>query len=289
MSILMAVTGLLMGSFAGATVWRLRARQLAEDKAAGEKVPSKEYKQLQPLTKTTRLSDRSHCLHCRHQLAWYDLIPLVSWAMLRGKCRYCHASIGYLEPLIELGTAVLFVLTYLVLPEPVTIGDWVQLSLWYITGTGLVVLFVYDLKWFLLPDRVTFPLIGVAILYALLVTATSISPLESITSAAMAVGILSGLYLVLYGISRGAWIGFGDVKLGLVLALMLADWQLAFLALLLANLIGCMIVLPGMLTKRLTRTSQVPFGPMLIMGFWIAGLFGKGIVDWYLALLVVNL
>ncbi len=284
----LAVLGLLMGSFAGASVWRLRARQLVEDKKAGEKVDSAAYKQLAPLTKTTRLGDRSRCLHCQHQLAWYDLVPLVSWTLLGGKCRYCKARIGWLEPMIELGMAVFFIVSYIVWPQPVSTGDWALMVMWYIVGAGLIVLFVYDMKWFLLPDRVTFPLIAVAVLYALLIVSTSVYPLESALSAVGAVGILSGLYLLLYIVSRGAWIGFGDIKLGLVLGLMLADWQLALLALLLANIIGCLIVLPGMATKRLTRSSHVPFGPMLIAGFWIAGLFGSQIIHWYLSLLSLN-
>src|SRR3954468_7466811 len=84
------ILGLCLGSFAGATVWRLRARQLVEDKAEGEKVDGKEYKKLLPLTQTTTATDRSRCLHCGHTLAWYDLLPLVSWVSTKGRCRYCH-------------------------------------------------------------------------------------------------------------------------------------------------------------------------------------------------------
>ena len=101
-----------MGSYAGATVWRLRARQLVEDKADGEKVDSKEYKKLLPLTQSTLANDRSRCLHCGHTLAWYDLLPLASWISTKGKCRYCGKKIGNFEPLMEIGTAIVFVAAF---------------------------------------------------------------------------------------------------------------------------------------------------------------------------------
>ena len=104
------LTGLCLGSFAGAMVWRLRARQLSEDKAHHEEYDKDEYQRLKKLTTGGAAHDRSRCLHCSYVLRWYDLIPLVSWLSLRGKCRQCHIPIGYLEPLIELGVALLFVL-----------------------------------------------------------------------------------------------------------------------------------------------------------------------------------
>jgi len=283
--VFLAVLGLLLGSFAGASVWRLRARQLVEDEAAGEKVDARELKRLRVLTQAKVQRDRSQCLSCRHQLAWYDLIPLVSWVMLRGRCRYCRTPIGWFEPAVELATAMFFVISYVAWPadltEPLVA---VQFGLWLFAGVGLIILFCYDAKWFLLPDKVVFPLVAVAALNAALQVATSPDALGAIISVVGASAILSGLYFVLYLISKGAWIGFGDIKLGLVLGLMLADWQLALLALFLANIIGCLVVLPGMLSRRLSRYTHVPFGPMLIGGFWIAGLFGKGLIEWYLGI-----
>ena len=67
-----------------------------------------------------------------------------------------------------------------------------------------------------------------------------------------------------------------------MLALLLADWRLAFLTLFLANVIGCLVVIPGMLSKKLTRKSHVPFGPMLIIAWAVAGLFGERLIDWYM-------
>lgn len=284
---MLAIFGLGMGSFAGAMVWRLRARQLKEDQTAGEKVSTKELKQLHPLTETTFTTDRSQCLHCHHQLAWYDMIPLISWLSTGGKCRYCQAKIGWFEPAIELGVAAFFVVSYLYWPQPLdTVPSVIQFALWLIAGVGLAILFAYDVRWFLLPNTVVFPLVGVAGLYALLAVIQATDPLSAIVSLLGAVTILSGMYLVLWLVSKGKWIGFGDVKLGLVLALFLGDWRVAFVALFAANLIGCLLVLPGLLSGKMSRSTRVPFGPLLIVGGVLAMWTGQQVIGWYMTILL---
>jgi prepilin signal peptidase PulO-like enzyme (type II secretory pathway) len=267
--------GLMFGSFAGATVWRIRARQLVEDKAVGEEYDKAEYKKLLPLTKASMRTDRSRCLHCEHTLAWYDLLPLVSWLGLRGKCRYCHKKIGMFEPMMELGMVAFFTLSYLL--WPVAFNDVFAVSifiLWLLSGVLLAILFAYDLKWFLLPDLIVYPFIALGAVVAIIKVATAPDVLIALVDVAGSVAILSGLHYVLHKVSKGQWMGFGDVKLGLGLGLLLADWRLAFIALFAANFIGCLIVIPGMIIGKLTRTSRVPFGPMLIVGMIIAMLCG---------------
>lgn len=282
LAVILAVLGLCMGSFAGATVWRLRARQLVQDKTAKEPYDKQEYKRLLPLTKTTLTTDRSRCLSCGHTLKWYDLLPLVSWLSTGGKCRYCQARIGWFEPLMELGTAGLFVASLLLWPVGLTSGLHIaDFVIWLVAGVLLMILFAYDLKWFLLPNQVVFPLIGLGIAAAALHLVEAPDLWSGLVNLAAAAVILSGLYLLLWALSRGQWIGFGDVKLGLALALLLGNWQLAFIALFAANLVGCLLVLPGMLTGKLTRQTRVPFGPLLIVGFVIAGLLGPMILHGY--------
>ena len=288
--IILAFLGLVFGSFAGATVWRLRARQITQEKAAGNKVDRRELKSLKPLMGHSFKDDRSRCLHCGHALAWYDLLPLVSWMSTRGRCRYCAARIGWLEPLIELGTGLLFVLLYVCWPQIESAGPMGLFALWLVATVMLVILFVYDLKWFLLPDLVTLPLIALSAVIALL-RLVSVSDIQSAGASLLgSVLILAGLYFAIYWYSRyrfgeeRTWVGFGDVKLGLALALLLGDWKLAFLTLFLANLIGVLYVLPSLVMKRLTMKTQVPFGPLLIVGFFITLLFGSSIVAWYAGL-----
>lgn len=282
--LVVGLLGLVLGSFAGATVWRLRAAQLVRDKKDGEEYDKAELKRLKPLAGQKTSEDRSRCLTCGHELAWYDLFPLMSWVSTKGKCRYCKQPIGWYEPLMELGTAATFLLfTHAWVSsfgtQPVALA---YLGLWLAAIVMLVILFVYDLKWFLLPDKVMFPLIGLStVIFLFSLKAFPGDTLADVVSTGASIAILGGLYLVLWLVSKGAWVGFGDVKLGVALGLLLMDWQLAFLTLFLANLIGTLIVLPGMLTGKLSRKTEVPFGPLLIIGFFISLLYGRAIIDGY--------
>ena len=279
----LALFGLVLGSFAGASVWRLRARQLVADKKAGESVDAAEYNQLKKLTQVKTSKDRSRCLHCGYELRWYDLIPLVSWLTLRGRCRRCRQPIGLMELLIELGTALFFVLSYALWPVPLDGGLAIAgLATWLVAGVGLAILFAYDAKWFLLPDSITYSVIGLGLVSAILTVAASDAPGAAVLNIFGSVAVMSGIYFALYIVSKGRWIGFGDIKLGLALGLFIADWQLALVGLFLANFIGCLIVIPLMVMGKLRPDSHVPFGPLLIVGAILAKLIGVFIIDFLL-------
>jgi len=275
--------GATLGSFAAATVWRIRARQLVADKAAGEEYDKKEYKRLKKII-ASPLNDHSQCLHCSYKLKWYDLVPIISWLSLRGRCRNCKAPIGWFEFLMEIGVAAYFVLSYAFWPGGVETGlSIAHFVLWLVAGVVMAILFAYDTKWFLLPDKLNIALavVGLGIVG---VTAAETNDLTgTLLSALGSVAILSGLYGALYLVSKGRWIGLGDVKLGVGLALILVDWQLALTALFLANFIGCLIVIPLLATKKLSRNAHVPFGPLLIAGTILAFFLGWVIMNWYLS------
>lgn len=280
--------GVCMGSFAGATVWRLRARQLESDKKNKESYDPKEYKRLKKLLGKKSLEDRSCCLECGYELKWYDLIPLVSWISLRGKCRSCRHSIGWFEPLMEVGVAAFFVLSYLLWPFDLTSGLQIaHFVLWLIAGVIMAVLFAYDLKWYLLPDKYSIALAVVGLAVVGVVAAGSQDVGQTLLTAAASVGVLAGLYGVLYVVSKGRWVGFGDVKLNIGLGLLLLDWKLAIVALFLANLIGCFIAIPLLASKKLKPGAHIPFGPMLISGTIIAWFFGTQLLEWYLGFLTI--
>jgi len=295
LGIIIAILGLVLGSFAGASVWRLRARQLVEDKENGEKVLAKELKMLRPLTKSTLTNDRSRCLHCGHTLAWYDLIPIVSWLSMGGKCRYCKKKIGWFEPLIEIGMAALLVLLYVMWPVASPGGTLVELILWIVVMVMLVILFVYDLKWFLLPNVIVFPLLAFSVVIAIVHVLSMTDTMGAFLSLLGSLAILGGLYAALYYFSyfrygeEKTWVGFGDVKLGVALGLLLGDWKLAFLAVFLANLIGVIAVLPSLLSRKLSMKAHIPFGPLLILGFLIAFFFGSYVLDWYMHLMGLSI
>lgn len=273
--IALALFGLCLGSFAGASVWRIRARQLIKEKSDGEKVDEKEFKQLNKLTKHKINDDRSQCLNCSYTLKWYDLMPLVSWLILRGKCRKCKKSIGWMEPLVELGVAGAFVASFIFWPFGLSNGlEIARFILWLMSIVGLAILFIYDKKWFILPDIANFTVIGLGLASSIIVVLGSVDKISAIYSILGSLLILSGLYYVLFIISKGKWIGFGDIKLGLGLSLLLEDWKLAFIALFLANAIGCLLVIPFLVSGKLKRNSHIPFGPLLIIGSIIAMLAG---------------
>lgn len=284
-TIVSALGGLVVGSFVGASVWRLRARQLASDAKHGEKVLKKDARQVEKLPVKSIKSDRSVCLHCGHQLRWYDLIPLVSWVSLSGKCRYCRAKIGLFEPVIEIAMAVFFVVSYIFWPYSFdSLVSMTQFAIWLVAGAGLTALFVYDMRWYLLPDKIIFPLIGLGLLNTLLVLIDKNFALAEVANVVYSCVVLSGLYYFIYVLSKHQWVGFGDVKLGLVLALLLFDVRLSVLALFLANFIGTIIYLPLMLRGTVKRQTHIPFGPLLISGWFIAGLFGAKMIEWYMTI-----
>lgn len=300
----LAIFGCIFGSFAGAQVWRLRARQLRTDDQSlewlngQEELTDDQQREKEWLRKESQeraverkrldgvlqpvSTDHSICLHCHHRLAWFDLLPLMSWLSTGGRCRYCKVRIGLFEPVMEIGLAIAFAVSYLLWPFSLTsaIGA-VLFVLWLVALVLLAILFAYDYKWFLLPDGIVFSLTGVGVGMSAITVAGADDKLAALTSIGGAVVVLSGLYFFLYHISRRQWVGFGDVKLGLGLALLLADWRLALLALFLANLLGSLVVIPGMIIGRIARKSHVPFGPLLIAGTVVSMLAGERIISLY--------
>ncbi len=159
-------------------------------------------------------------------------------------------------------------------------------GLWLVFIVALMALLIYDLRWLILPDVIVFPLIVLGFAYAglRLVGVEEKSLLDTgfeLIAGAFSIG---GFYYLLHVISKGKWVGFGDVKLGVFLGVVLG-WQSGLLIIMIANLIGCLVVLPGLLSGKLNGNSKVPFGPFLIVGFFIAGLFGRRLIDLYLGTL----
>lgn len=273
------IVGAVFGSFAGASVWRLRARQLVYDKKHGDDYDKKELAKLNKIASVKLSKDRSRCLSCGHELKLIDLIPIYSWLSLGGKCRYCKTKIGSFEFIIETSLAIMFALSYVFWPyQLVTSIDILRFVIWLAILVLLAIMFAYDAKWFLLPDILMNTLIIIGLFWSFYEFTSSGYDINVLWSILGSVLILSGLYLLIYLVSRGKWIGFGDVKLGLGLALILADWKLAFMTLFAANLIGTIIVLPGLLSGKLGRMQHIPFGPLFIAGFVIVFLFGYNIL-----------
>lgn len=229
---------------------------------------------------------RSRCEACHHALSTRDLIPVLSWLWLRGRCRYCKHSIGSDLLVIELMTGLAFAVSFIAWPYVLqTPLQWAFFTTWLVALVGLAFLFVYDMRHYLLPDVVVYPLMAVGGALYVLSTYT-VAPNTDIwqlaVGAVLALLPITGVYGLLYTVSGGRWVGFGDVKLGVFIGLAVG-WQGALLVLVLANVIGLGYVGPGLLTGRLTRTDRVPFGPFLIIATYIVMLWGPAILNWYLA------
>jgi leader peptidase (prepilin peptidase)/N-methyltransferase len=278
--IILAWLGLAFGSFVNALTWRLHEQ-------TRRKTPKKNASKQANLS---ILNGRSLCPECRHLLAWYDLIPVFSWAALKGRCRYCKKPISWQYPVVELLQAAIFVSSYLLWPSGVNSGgDWLLLSVWLATSVGLLALAVYDTKWMLLPNRIIYPtfLIAAAGRMVYILGFASHKGHHLLLWAA-SIMVASGIFWVLFTVSQGKWIGFGDVRLGLITGTVLAHPSSSFLMILMASVLGTVFALPGLLLGKRTLVSRLPYGPFLIAATFLTLLFGEKILNWYEHFLTVS-
>ncbi|MEK7059196.1 MAG: prepilin peptidase [Patescibacteria group bacterium] len=268
----LAVVGLCLGSFVNAVVWRIHEQA----KQSKTKKTDKKYARRLSIAR-----GRSMCPDCKHELSAKDLMPLLSWLSLGGKCRYCCKPISIQYPLVELAMAGVFAMSYVWWPAELQGVQMAVFGLWLAILTGLMALLVYDLHWMLLPNRLIYPLSLLATLQAVIIVVTSTEPLLVITNTALATVVGGGIFYLLFQVSKGKWIGGGDVRLGWLLGLVVATPARAFLMIFLASLIGSLASLPLLISKRMNRTSTIPFGPFLIIATMLVQLFGTDILTWY--------
>ncbi len=267
--LILILLGLCLGSFANALVWRVYQQEFASK----NKINSAKY---------AILKGRSMCVNCMHTLAWYDLLPVVSWLALRAKCRYCHKPISWQYPVVELTTAGLFVASYLHWPTVfISNGDFAVFGLWLILLTGFIALAVFDIRWMILPNRIVFPLQSIATVYALSRFAQSGSEWSVLGGALAGVLCSAGVFYMLFQVSGGKWIGGGDVKLSVVLGLVLGSGVNALLMLFIASLLGTLVGLPMIVRGKAKARTKLPFGPFLMTATVIVVIFGAQILDWY--------
>jgi leader peptidase (prepilin peptidase)/N-methyltransferase len=268
----LAVLGLIFGSFVNAFVWRLHEQEELRDR---KKKPTKAQ-----LDTFSILKGRSMCPDCRHELAAKDLVPLFSWLSLKGRCRYCGKPISWQYPAVEASTAVLFAVSYLFWPVDISGIGLFQFIVWLGFIVAFMALAVYDLRWYLLPNRIVYPLIVVAALETVIV-AISGKDIGLLIQPLLGALVLSGTFWLLFQVSAGRWIGGGDVKLAVVLGLLAATPLKALLVLFFSSVIGTICSIPILLRGKKALKAQVPFGPFLLAATVVVVLFGQQIIDWY--------
>lgn len=225
---------------------------------------------------------RSRCLSCQAQIAPKDLIPVLSFIALRGKCRSCGERISWQYPLVEFGTGLLFFVFYLrfmygfgLPPElsPMQSVAFFLRDLAFVTS--LMLLFVYDLKYYLILDRFTVP--AMAIAFAFNVWVGTFHPYDLLSGGL----ILGGFFLAQYLFSKGRWIGGGDIRLGVLMGFMLG-WKDALGALFIAYALGAVVGLFLIQREKAAWQTQVPFGTFLTLATLVMLLFGRPILTWYM-------
>ena len=245
LSIVIFILGLVVGSFLNVVILRLKKKK-------------------------SFLCGRSFCPLCKHGLATKDLIPLVSFFVQKGRCRYCKKKISWQYPLVELAAGICFLLVwqhYLGLE----VENITQAAIFIIRDliftSFLIVIFVFDLKYYLILDKVSIPLMVLALILNVILG-------FQILNLLFAGLVAGGFFLLQYLVSRGKWIGGGDIRLGIVMGLMLG-WPYAVLALFMAYLIGFFVAMVLLVSGKKKWGSEVPLGTFLSIATFVSLLYGE--------------
>jgi len=215
----------------------------------------------------------SRCTDCGRNLAWYENVPVVSWLLLRGRCRTCGAAISSMYPLVELVTAVLFA------ASAALYGPSGLLAVRLAFGCALIVLFAIDLRLRVLPNVITLPGIAVG-----LVASWFLPPgwLSSLIGAAAGAGILFAIAEAYCRVRGQDGLGMGDVKMLAMIGAFLG-WPLMILTLVFASFAGSIVGVTLIASGRGSMQAALPFGTFLAVGALVAAAAGDPILAWYLA------
>lgn len=226
------------------------------------------------------LSSRSVCLHCHHQLRWYDNLPIFSWLALKGKCRKCHHPIGFPELFSEIGTALAFLaLGTIINPFTATPLEWLLFCAVIVFSSVLIFLAIYDGVYGELPMPALILAIICAVVVLILkeisILITHPFTISLAVRPLLSFAILGGLYLLLYLVSKGKWVGDGDWLLGTAIGIAVFEPWLALVVLFLSNLLACLTMYPFIRTKKHPR---IHFGPFLVIAFILVYTFSGPIL-----------
>lgn len=282
----MALLGLCLGSFVNALVWRVH------EQAKSKKQPIRQAqgKQAKSSKQFSVVSGRSQCVHCSHVLPAKDLVPVLSWLALRGRCRYCNKPISPQYPLVELTMALVFTTSYIFWPTDLAqTGNLISFVTWLAASVGLLALLVYDLRWTLLPSKILYPTLLIAVT-GQFIYLVGYAPNKSnfVLQWLLSLAVASGFFWLIFTISDGRWIGYGDVRLGLATGTLLAIPAKSFLMIFLASVIGILFVLPSLAKHKRDLSAKLPYAPFLIFATYFCLLFGSGMIDWYKDLILLK-
>ena len=239
------IFGLIIGSFLNALIWRMHTKK--------------------------SMMERSCCPKCKHTLGIKDLIPLFSFFSQKGKCRYCQKKISWQYPLVEFFTGILYCFVFLKNSD-ISLLSYNSITLFrdLFFISVLIIIFVYDLKYGYILDKVTLPAMLVGLILNLILEV----PWQNLLLAAIIGG---GFFLVQFLISKGQWIGGGDIRMGALMGFFLG-WPQILVALFFSYIIGAIIGVSLIILKKKTWKSEIPFGVFLTIGAIISLFFGEQIL-----------
>lgn len=231
----------------------------------------------------------SSCPSCKKKLSALDLIPIFSYIFLRGKCRKCGKKISPHYLFLEIITGLVLLAIYAKYPflyggfeEQIrlvtsTLVPFIFFSIYSIFFIGI---FFFDLKTKTIPDVFLFPLLLIAIIGSLIIGTPDI----------ISIVIAIGIALLFFGgqilVSKGKWLGEGDLILSLILAIIFG-WQLFLVSIIMSYFIGALVFTPLLVFKKAKAKARVPFGPFLVIGAFVTLFFGGEVLGWYLGMVYV--
>lgn len=232
---------------------------------------------------------RSYCPHCKNTIEPRDLVPIISFIMLKGRCRSCQGKISLQYPLTEAIIGVIFVIILLFQQDRVIFGIFGILETAYLLLMFclMAIIFIYDLKHYLIPDEAIFFAIGTTVAWHLISVAAGAATLLDILPFVFSGIGASGFFLAIFLFSKGTWMGFGDVKLTLFMGLFLG-YPGIVVALFSSFMSGAIIGSVMVLLKKKEVKSEIPFAPFLILGTVASFFWGDAMLGWYLNFFSIN-
>lgn len=219
----------------------------------------------------------SHCPTCSHSLSWYDNIPLLSYLVLKGKCRYCKSNISAQYPVVESLNALLYIIMYF------RFGFGVDFIFYSLMSSVLLSIIFIDLKEMIIPDSLVLCILVLSVIHKA-VNYFLYGKSPELISSFLGLLVAGGLFVAIVLLSRGG-MGGGDVTLMGALGFVLG-FKNILLNIFLSFVLGAIISIVLLAAKIKTRKDPIPFGPFIVLGFFITSLWGKVIINWYLNILL---
>lgn len=246
--ILLFISGLIAGSFCNVCIYRIPRNESV-------------------------IYPASHCPNCHTDILAKDNIPLLSYILLKGRCRNCESKISIRYPVVEFLTGLIYVIIYLIYDFSI------QSLIYIILLSALIIITFIDLNKQIIPDVISLPGIGVGLILSFFVP--YISFINSALGVLVGGGIILAIGLAGSVIFKKEAMGGGDVKLAAMIGAFLG-WKYTIISLFLGFFLGALVGIFLILSKIKSKEDMVPFGPFIALGSLITLLYGEKIITWYL-------